>query len=56
MVQGEPVLLSQYADVTNKYMMYDQASYWALINTLEDMSKCTGLQINYRWILLKPDF
>ena len=29
-------------------MMYDQASYQALINTLEEFSKHTGLQINYK--------
>ena len=48
MVQGEPVLLSQYADDTYIYMMYKQASYQAFINTLEDFSECTGLQINYK--------
>ena len=49
MVQGEePVLLSQYADDTDIYMMYDQASHQALISTLEDFSKHTGLQINYK--------
>ena len=29
-------------------MMYDQASYQALISTFEDFSKHTGLQINYK--------
>ena len=48
MVQGEPVLLSQYADDTDIYMMYNQASYQALISTWEDFSKHTGLQINYK--------
>ena len=47
-VQGELVLLSQYADDTDIYMMYNQASYQAPLGTLEDYSKHTGLQINYK--------
>ena len=48
MVQGEPVLLSQYADDADIYTIHDQASYQVLIGTLEDFSKHTGLQINYK--------
>ena len=40
--------MSQYADDTDIYMMYDQGSYQALIGTLEDFFKHTGLQINYK--------
>ena len=48
MVQRELVHLSQYANDTDIYMMYNQSSYQALISTLEDFSKHTGLQINYK--------
>ena len=48
MAQGELVLLSQYAGDIDIYMMYDKASYQALIGTLEDFSKHIGLQINYK--------
>ena len=53
MVQWEPVLLSQYADGTDIYVVYNQASYQPL-HTLEDFSKHTVLQINYKKSMVYP--
>lgn len=40
-------LISQFADDTTLFLMYDQDTLDAVVDTLEEIENCTGLTVNY---------